>query len=249
MESHPATPEVESQSATSASARRPSVHVRPVDEDRDFIVEEVSDDDIGYDDVEVIRPDNFEDAESERGQGQSAEVNKDLADRLREFHCSSNAQLEDFDHAQHARYLRKKKRWSRGGSHKRSHAESIGSHSEDDENVQPGDAQQVGSSTRRLRRRTEVLEVRPRTSLLFDDPPKEIEELKYLNDRALKTPSIGSGDDEAEIPLKDEDSGEFEVTEFPDEELTIPYWLYLMEFESDPSRPTSATGSAAAQRV
>jgi hypothetical protein len=269
-DSEDSEPEVESLSATSEPPRRaPSVHVRPIDEEKDFTVEEVSDNDIGYDDHEVVRPDHCEDAESEKGcpesdrpesdRPESVEVNHDLADKLREL-CTDNPKAKEFDDAQVYRYLSKKKRWSKGGSHKRSHAESVGSQSEDDDDIEPLEAQQLGSSARRLRRRTQGPEDRPRTSLLFDDPPREIEELKYLDDNPGEPPPLpesasddsddehSSCDDEDEEDEDDEDEG-IHVSEMPEDHVSLPYWLYRMETESASSRPSTASGSVAARHV
>ena len=228
-------PDEKPQPCTSEPPSQRNVTVRAIDEEKDFTIEEVSDDDIGYDDIEVIHPDTFEDAESEQDHLESAEVNDDIMGRLHDLLCGHSITPNDFEDIQRSRYLRKKKRWSKGGSHKRSHAESVGSDSDND-SIESLDSLQVGSSARRLRRRTQG------TSLLFEDPPREIEELKLLNSQATESPTLQSDDEADESSSSDEETGLVEITELEADELILPYWFLPMEIESEPSRPASATG-------
>lgn len=217
-------------------ARRPPV-IRPIDEDTDFTVEELSDDDIGYDDLEVVQPDQTEDAKSDNGSQASKAKERDIIDALKKLQCGGDKEKEEarqFESAQRAKYVRRKKRWSMA-SKKRSHALSKGSLSSDNDDVEPlDDIHQPGASARRLRRRTQGPEdsERPnRTSLLFEDPPKEFDELDEL---AIidEPPPLLSELWMGELWSSDEDDDGTE-----DIELLLPAWL--MEIESNPSRPAT----------
>lgn len=233
--------EVESHSEAATPIHRRPIHVRHVDEQVEFTVEEMSENDMGYDsDTEAVQPDHIEDAESEIGRRRTPEVDHGLVDQLNGLHCEESPGRRAFEEAQRSRREKKMKRWSKGGSHKRSHAESAGMDSDDD--IQPLDVHQVGSSARRLRRRTDGPDDKPRTSLLFDDPPKELEELKSLTDESDDTDDVS-----APLPTdhpKDPDPGQVEmettVQSADEEEVPLPYWLYPMEIDSDPSRPPSS---------
>jgi hypothetical protein len=212
--------------------RRPSV-IRPIDEDTDFTVEEISDDDIGHDDLDVLFPDQTEDARSDQG---SKKSERDIIDALKELHCGEKEEQEraqKFEMAQREAYQKRKKRWSVGGYKKRSHTQSVGSQSSGHEDIEPlDDDHGPGAAARRLRRRTQGPEdaQRPaRGSLLFDDPPKELEELA-VEDEPPPLPSDSDGD----LWSEDEDQDGIEEIE-----LLLPHWL--MELESNPpSRPSTA---------
>lgn len=223
--------ELESRNETS-DHRRPSI-VRHFDEQTDFTLVEVSENDMDFDsETEVVRPDQTEDAESEvevlEGEG------KDLIDALKQLYCDPEAQekAQEFEAAQQKKYYRKKKRWSIGGIKKRSHADSVGSDSSSNADIDPlEDFHQLGSSARRLRRRTQgpADAERPRTSLLFEDPPKELEELSFGNgvDGPPALVSDSNRFSDAEVLLADE------------EDRLVPAWL-MMLVDSDVSRPPTA---------
>jgi len=180
----------------------------------DLFIEEITEDDIGYEsDTEVIFPCHCEDFQSDIEQAKEDVEEAEESDDSFDWSSSDSESLvgdmeslllrhqeREFEEAQRQKYLRKKKRWSKGGNHKRNHAESIGSESDTEDIIPLDDADVVGSSARRLRRRTDTLEIRPRTSLLFEDPPREIEELKHLQ-------------------------GDGEVID-TDDELMLPPWMY-----------------------
>jgi hypothetical protein len=187
--------------------RRHSIHTRAVDEEADFTVEELDEDDIGYDsETEVLYPFHCEDALSEVGLD-IQELDLTLVEEFDSLNCHADPDPDPdqekerearqlFEEARHRKYLRKRQRWSVGGNHKRTHKQSIGSES-DNEDIIPLDADQAGSSARRLRRRTEGPEDMPRRSLIFDDPPAEIEELRYMdNEEAV----IEQDSDDAMLP-------------------------------------------------
>lgn len=158
----------------------------------EILIEEITEDDVEYDsDVSVLFPCHCEDFQTD------AEKARDAAENSDDTYDWSSSESEhslvgdmgslllrheriEFEEAQRQKYLRKKKKWIKGGNHKRSHKESLGSESDTEDIVPLDDADVVGSSARRLRRRTDTMELRPRTSLLFEDPPREIEELKFL---------------------------------------------------------------------
>ena len=219
------------------SERRPSI-VRALDEDTDFTVEDLSDNDIGHDHLEIVHPDQIEDARSDLG---SKASERDIIDRLKDLNCGREEELErarQFERTQRENYRRRQKRWSMGGYKKRSHAQSVGSQSSGHEDIEPlDDIQLPGASARRLRRRTQGPEdqERPnRTSLMFDDPPRELEELAV--DDEPPPPLLDSDDEWSD----DEDSDGIE-----DIELLLPHWL--MDLESNPpSRPSTAVSIASA---
>ena len=215
--------------------RRPSV-IRSLNEDTDFTIEELSDDDIGYDDHEIIYPDSTEDARSDLG---SKASERDILDSLKDLTCGDKEELERarrFETAQRETYRRRKKRWSVGGYKKRSHAQSVGSQSSGHEDVEPLDhvhpMHLPGEHPRRLRRRTqgpEEAERPSRTSLIFEDPPRELEELAVIDE-----PPPPLSDSDGDLWSDDDDSDGIEEVE-----LLLPHWL--MELESNPpSRPSTA---------
>jgi hypothetical protein len=138
-------------------------------------IEDLSDNDVEHEGLEVIRPDQTEDAanlpDNERGFRLSLE---DLAGGDPELFASA----EEFQAAARRRaYQRRKKRWNIGGYNKRTHEQSIDHDWSDDSDVE----QLPGTSSRRLRRRTGLGDGRIKlTALMFDDPPTELEELHDL---------------------------------------------------------------------
>jgi hypothetical protein len=167
---------------------------------------------------------------------------RDIIDRLKELNCGGKEESERarrFESAQREAYRRRKKRWSIGGYKKRSHAQSVGSQSSGHEDVEPLDNIQLpGASARRLRRRTQgpdEVERPSRTSLMFDDPPKELEELAVEDE-----PPPPLSDSDGDLWSDDEDSDGIE-----DIELILPHWL--MDLESNPpSRPSTAASIVSA---
>jgi hypothetical protein len=131
---------------------------------------------------------------------------------MSELHCSASE--EDVLSEREAWLAQKKKEERRrrrsSGVSKRSHAQSVGSDT-DDEDVQPvqfDGVNEIGSSARRLRRK-----VGDRGSLIFDDPPPRIEELEEP-ESCEEVMSVG---DEQDIGLKD-----------------LPYWVQEdMEVDED----------------
>jgi len=243
-------PEVASYSEVAASARQTSVRVLAVDDETDFTVEEMSENDMGYDsDTKPVQPDHIEDAESVKGNQDNTEIDNILAQKIKKLNCDFSPGQQGFEEAHRRRLRDKRKRWSKGGILKRNHDESIGSGTDDDD-IDPLDAHQVGSSARRLRRRTQGPEDKPRTSLLFDDPPAEIEELKRLDDDQDETSPVTSHlskrpNDVRNGDHHDEDKYFMERTvhsadEEELQELASQYCRYPTEIESDPSRPSSS---------
>ena len=249
-------PEVESYSEAAASVRQTSVRVL-ADDETDFTVEEMSENDMGYDsDTKPVQPDHIEDADSVKGNQDNTEVDNILAQGIEKLNCDNSSEHQDFEEAHQKRLCQRRKRWSKGGNNKRNHDESIGSGTDGDD-IEPLDAHQLGSSARRLRRRTQGPEDKPRRSLLFDDPPAEIEELNYFNDDQDETSPITSHlpkrlNDVRNGDHYDEDEYFLETTvhsadEEEVQELTSQYCRYSTEVESDLSRPSSSC-AARAQR-
>ena len=134
----------------------------------------------------VLRPHQFEDAESEKARSTRAssprhELDDKVVNGLRDLDCGTedkDAEEEREAWLERQREERRRKRRSSGSVQKRSLAQSIGSDT-DDEDLQPvtfEGANEAGSSARRLRRKV----AGERTSLIFDDPPvgriEEVEE-------------------------------------------------------------------------
>lgn len=170
----------------------PSVRFAPISTNRpdstrivtegNFTVKEFDEDD--YEDFDsdaesIIRPHQYEDAESDRapsakGTSPSRDIDPAILHQMGDLHCDEATFLEDRDiWLEKQREEKRRKRRSSGSVQKRTLAQSIGSDT-DDEDLQPVqfDANEAGSSARRLRRK--VLG----ESLIFDDPPPRIEELE-----------------------------------------------------------------------
>jgi hypothetical protein len=144
-----------------------------------FTIEELRESDNEYDsddDISVVHPDQYEDAASDLGRARtpapaaSDRDDHDLADGLEKLDCN-NHDDEREEWLQQQRKLRRKKRLSAGSLHKRTISQSIGSDT-DDEDLTQLDANEAGSTARRLRRKTG-----DRGSLLFSDPPQMILEM------------------------------------------------------------------------
>jgi hypothetical protein len=236
-------PVAEIETKSDISKRRVSV-TRQLDDETDFVVEEISDDDIGYDDeTEQVQPDETEDAESEEETTEPVLDQEDILDALKNLKCGGLEEQEkaqEFEEKQRERYRKKKNRWSLGGTKKRSHAQSVGSDQSDNADIEPLDDLNVhdaSASARRLRRRTygrEDAERPNRNSLLLERPPAEIEELD-LSSHPASDDAPSSSDDEADEEDSDDDDEEELIA---DEDMLVPAWL--MEIDSDPSRPSTA---------
>lgn len=146
-----------------------------------FTVEEFGEKDYeGFDsdDESVIRPHQYEDAESDRGQSVKSVPRNDLPQKIYTDFDKLNCNPDEREHEAWVEWRRaenRRKRRSSGSVQKRTFSQSIGSDSADDEDLQPfcEGANEAGSSARRLRRKGEE-----RTSLIFDDPPPRIDELE-----------------------------------------------------------------------
>jgi hypothetical protein len=127
-----------------------------------------------YDALSIVRPDDYEDADSDNARDRYPTANdldaRVLADDLEKLDCNYHSdEREAWVKAD--RKMRRNKRMSSGSIHKRTLSQSIGSDT-DEEDLQQVDANEAGSSARRLRRKTG-----DRASLIFDDPPSMIVEL------------------------------------------------------------------------
>ncbi|KAF2115557.1 hypothetical protein BDV96DRAFT_599869 [Lophiotrema nucula] len=151
--------EDESEAESAKEVVRPTRTYRRVDR-AEFVLEEL-DSDPGYgSDIEVLRPDHYEEAKSDKG-GKSLEENGFL-NEFEKLRCQVNSSDEE---EQEQRYIRKKKRWSKGMyTYKRSYTQSIEGDSSysDDDPLDDNDP-----NARRLRRR--VRGPGNRSSLIFED--------------------------------------------------------------------------------
>ncbi|KAK0113907.1 hypothetical protein ONS96_014757 [Cadophora gregata f. sp. sojae] len=129
------------------------------------------------DDEDVIRPHQYEDAESDRAASVRSVPRSDIDPRV--LHGLKNLQCETTEDEreiwlEQQRAEKRRKRRSSGSVQKRTISQSIGSDT-DEEDLKPvtfEGANEIGSSARRLRRKTKG----ERTSLIFDDPPPRIDE-------------------------------------------------------------------------
>ena len=145
-----------------------------------FTIDEFEDsdyEDFDSDEDSVIRPHEYEDAESERGSSVKAasELEPSLYDDLQNLHCENDDILEEeFERETWLKKMqaeKRRKRRSSGSVQKRTLSQSIGSDT-DDEDIQPVTFEGA-TSARRLRRKVD-----DRASLTFDDPPPRIDELE-----------------------------------------------------------------------
>jgi len=159
-----------------SSPSKPPVRTRIVSEGN-FTLEEFDEDDyeaFDSDAASIIRPFQYEDAESDRARSvKEGDLDPGILHGIRDLHFNSD-EAEMQAYLERRREEKRRKRRSSGSVQKRSLAQSIGSDT-DNEDLQPVlfDANEAGSSARRLRRR-----VGERSSLIFDDPPARIEELE-----------------------------------------------------------------------
>jgi hypothetical protein len=172
-----------SPSARFASSPNPHVRTRIVSEGN-FVLKEFDEHDyeaFDSDAESIIRPHQYEDAESDRahsarGNSPNRDIDPTIIHQIRDLHCDETFTFEEREiWLEKRREEKRRKRRSSGSVQKRSLAQSIGSDT-DDEDLQPVqfDANEAGSSARRLRRKV----AGERSSLIFDDPPPRIDELE-----------------------------------------------------------------------
>lgn len=151
----------------------------------------------------VLRPHQYEDAESEKARSTRAssphhELDDGVVNGLRDLDCGTEERDEEEEREAWEKKRREEKRMKRrssGSVQKRSLAQSIGSDT-DDEDLQPvfEGANEAGSSARRLRRKV----AGERTSLIFDDPPVgRIEEVEEP-DSCEEVVAVGEVEEESE---------------------------------------------------
>jgi hypothetical protein len=189
-----------------------------------FIVEEFGESDYeDWDsDDDVIRPHQYEDAESEKALSVKSVSHSELDPRI--LHGIRNLACENDEDTREAwleafRAEKRRKRRSSSSVQKRTLSMSIGSDT-DDEDIQPVtfDANDAGSSARRLRRKVKS----ERVSLIFDDPPPRIEE-----------EDEGPESVEEVVEIKEDDDEEYDETKRLNREL--PYYKYVQDMDVDTS--------------
>ena len=150
-----------------------------------FTIEEIKEGDmenLSY--QEIIFPSSYSDpedsdggAEQKKARPSSQNIGSKKFANLNDDEDDEEDEADDLVKEQFLSRMRaekRRKRASSGSASKRTLSESIGSDT-DDEDMQPGtflEANQPGSSARRLRRK-----IGGRTSLIFDDPPERIDEI------------------------------------------------------------------------
>ncbi|CZT01269.1 uncharacterized protein RAG0_09008 [Rhynchosporium agropyri] len=147
-----------------------------------FILEEICEEeyeDWDSDDEDVIRPHQYEDAESDRAASVRSMPRSEIDPRVLTDFQNLQCENEDLEGVREIwlekrREEKRRKRRSSGSVQKRTISQSIGSDT-DEEDLKPitfEDSNEIGSSARRLRRKTKG----ERMSLVFDDPPPRIDE-------------------------------------------------------------------------
>ncbi|KAI9868380.1 MAG: hypothetical protein M1813_005823 [Trichoglossum hirsutum] len=224
---NPETPEILGDRQTE-NGRAPKGHTILVEESS-FTLEELRDSDISGDsDMEVVRPDHYEEVDSDwdKGDGDTSAKRQHSSwqDELeqptgivRDFQglCSGSDGFNySLSHADQGRRYRHKNRWN-ASIFKRSFSQTIASEN-DGEDEADMNANDVGSSTRRLRRRVGSRGPGTRSPLAFESP--------------TTNPDIADDDDE----LDKDDSAEPEDS---DEYImgTLPFWVMadMMQVDSD----------------
>ncbi|KAH8590824.1 hypothetical protein B0O99DRAFT_282509 [Bisporella sp. PMI_857] len=171
-----------------------------------FTVEEIDEEDYAAFDSDtesVLRPHQYEDAESERARSTRGSTKGASPTRTIDPTMINGINNLDFDDDEEEREIwlakakedrRRRRRFS--GVSKRSHAQSVGSDT-DDEDILPmiDGVNEAGSSARRLRRKTLAGD---RSSLIFDDPPPRIEELEEP-ESCEEVVSIGEDDQDVDL--------------------------------------------------
>jgi hypothetical protein len=190
--------------------------------DANFTLEEFREsdyEDFDSDDESVIRPHQYEDAESDRAQSVKSVSRNDLPPKLYAGLNNLNCDTEELGESEREEWLKKlkaekrRKRRSSSSVQKRTFSQSIGSDT-DEEDVQPvfEGANEAGSSARRLRRKGGSDE---RASLIFDDPPPRIEELEEPESCEEVVEVKGSEDEGQGV------------------DRNLPYYVQDMDFDSD----------------
>jgi len=179
-----------------------------------FTVEEIRESD--YDELDdeddIIRPHQYEDAESDQARStKGLEIDPRILYGFRDLGCEDEDPLAAHEAwKEQQRAEKRRKRRSSGSVQKRTLSQSFGSDT-DDEDLQPVhvDANEADSSARRLRRK-----VGERTSLVFDDPPPKIPEL----DEPQSCEELVEEDDH--------------MTDAQGVDRELPYYIQEMEVES-----------------
>ncbi|KAI1006936.1 hypothetical protein K3495_g1282 [Podosphaera aphanis] len=157
------------------------------------------------DSISIIQPHQYEDADSDL----DAKIAKDFRNLTTENHDDREAFVEEM--------RAEKRRRRRSSVQKRTISMSIGSDT-DDEDLQPiiFDANEAGSSARRLRRR-----VGERASLIFDDPPERIEEVDEASEEVIEI----EGCEWRATESSSEDEGKLQKE--------LPYWNWSQVMDAD----------------
>jgi hypothetical protein len=124
-----------------------------------FVLEELDSDPDCDCDVEVVQPDHFEDAKSDKSRAKA-----EITARLNELALEESSEDEEEREERERKYRQKKKRWS-AGIFKRTHSQSVEGDSSYSDNDPLDD---VNPNGRRLRRRVRGPIAR-RGSLIFED--------------------------------------------------------------------------------
>jgi len=192
--------------------------------DANFTLEEFGDsdyEDFDSDDESVIRPHQYEDAESDRAPSIKAASHNDLPQKLytgiRNMNCETQDMGPELDREAWIKKVqaeKRRKRRSSGSVQKRTFSQSIGSDT-DEEDVLPvfEGANEAGSSARRLRRKAD----NERMSLIFDDPPPRIDELEEP-ESCEEVVEVKGSEDEVEGQGVDRN---------------LPYYVQDMDVDSD----------------
>ncbi|KAK4992909.1 hypothetical protein LTR50_000815 [Elasticomyces elasticus] len=206
-----------------SSARNRSTQT--LEDEQGLQVEELLDDDIGYDsDIEIYYPDELEEMDSDMDERDEPvmqeryDLDATIVRQFRGMHCEDNDSSEQERTEQKRERIRK--RWG-PGLLKRTHSQSVGSDT-DVEDAEALDAHDVELSARRLRRR--VRGPGDGSPLMFEDLPSDMS-----LDSSAQT---GGSTEEQSRPLDAAPRGM----------NTLPFWVLEdpMEIDSTASNASSA---------
>jgi hypothetical protein len=203
---------------THESPRRKHTHTRIVGEGAaNFVLEDFDSDDYESDDSElsIIHPSQYEDAESEKALSVQSFSPNEIPSRILHDFKNLNTQCGNGEEDGREAWLemmraeKRRKRRSSGSVQKRTLSQSIGSDT-DDEDIQPVtfDANDAGSSARRLRRKVKG----ERISLIFDDPPPRIDEEDEGPESVEEVVEIQEEEDDDAMDLRE-----------------LPYYQYIQQ--------------------
>jgi hypothetical protein len=140
------------------------IRILSIAESETITIEELSTEDM-FDFNNVLKPSRIQDASSDDSDMSDTDSRSSLADDFENLQCGPELTEEDFEKCCKRRWYQNRKRWKKGGNHKRHHDQTVGS-GEEFEDVIPLDPP-VSNPYRRLRRRTGEPREKPERSQII----------------------------------------------------------------------------------